>query len=130
MAAVLTGSASAGYSAGFATLLVGDDSVYAVIETGGKQHRVQVGEVVRVESLPVEPGGSVVFDRVLLVGEGESTRVGDPVVAGVQVRGTVVEQGRGPKIIGYVFKPRKNSNRRRWGHRQGFTAVKIDAIEG
>jgi len=102
----------------------------AVFESGGKQHRVQVGDVVHVESLPASAGETVVFDRVLLVGEGEGARVGDPIVDGASVRGTVVEQGRGRKIIGYVFKQRKNSNRRRWGHRQNFTAVKIDAIEG
>lgn len=102
----------------------------AVFESGGKQHRVKVGDVVRVESLPAAEGEAVVFDRVLLVGEGEGCRVGNPTVDGAAVRGTVVERGRGRKIIGFVFKPRKNSNRRRWGHRQAFTSVKIDAIEG
>ena len=101
----------------------------AVIETGGKQHRVRVGEVVRVESRPAEAGAPVVFDRVLLVGEGDTARIGTPTVEGARVTGTVVSNGRGPKIIGYVFKHRKNSNRKRWGHRQNFTAVKIDAIE-
>jgi large subunit ribosomal protein L21 len=101
----------------------------AVIESGGRQHRVQVGEVVRVDALAAEPGSPVVFDRVLLVGEGDAARVGVPVVEGARVLGTVVAQGRGPKIIGYIFKHRKNSNRKRWGHRQSFTAVKIDAIE-
>ncbi len=101
----------------------------AVIETGGKQHRVQVGDVVRVESLHAEAGVPVVFDRVLLVGEGDTARVGTPTVEGARVTGTVVANGRGVKVIGYLFKHRKNSNRKRWGHRQSFTAVKIDAIE-
>ncbi len=102
----------------------------AVIETGGKQHRVRVGDVVRVESLGAEAGASVVFERVLLVGEGDAARVGAPTVEGARVTGTVVAHGRGAKVIGYLFKHRKNSNRKRWGHRQSFTAVKIDAIEG
>ena len=104
--------------------------MYAVIQTGGKQHRVQVGDVIRVESLPGKPGDSVVFDRVLVMGEGASTRVGGPTVEGAQVKGTLVEQGRGDKVLVFTFKRRKNSNRKRQGHRQGFTAVKIDAIEG
>jgi large subunit ribosomal protein L21 len=103
--------------------------MYAVIETGGKQCRVQVGEVVKVESLPVEAGDPVVFDRVLLVSDGEAVKVGTPTLEGAKVTGTAVEQGRRAKIIGYVFKHRQNSNRKRWGHRQDFTAVKIEAIE-
>ncbi len=103
--------------------------MYAVIESGGKQHRVRVGDVIRVESLPAEAGDTVSFDRVLMVGEGEGSRVGAPTVEGAKVTGTVVEQGRGAKVIGYLFKHRKNANRKRWGHRQDFTAVKIDAIE-
>lgn len=103
--------------------------MYAVIETGGKQHRVQVGDVVRVEHLPQSAGESVSFQRVLLVGEGEEVRVGSPTVEGARVSATVVEHGRGDKVIGYLFKKTKNSNRKRWGHRQSFTAVKIDAIE-
>ena len=103
--------------------------MYAVIQTGGKQHRVQVGQVVRVESLEGDVGASIVFDRVLMVGEGESVQVGAPTVSGAQVKGSVVEQGRGRKILTYLFKRRQNSNRRRQGHRQNYTAVKIDAIE-
>jgi large subunit ribosomal protein L21 len=104
--------------------------MYAVIQTGGKQHRVEVGEVVRVESMTGDAGDAVVFDRVLMVGEGDSVRVGSPTVEGATVRGTVVSQGRGKKVLIYTFKRRKNSNRRTQGHRQGYTAVKIDAIEG
>ena len=102
----------------------------AVIESGGRQHRVRVGDVVRVDAFAAEEGAPVVFDRVLLVGEGDAARVGTPTVEGVRVTGTVVSQGRAAKVIGYIFKHRKNSNRKRWGHRQSFTAVKIDAIEG
>jgi large subunit ribosomal protein L21 len=104
--------------------------MYAVIQTGGKQHRVEVGEVVRVESLAGDAGDSVVFDKVLMVGDSDSVRVGSPVVEGASVRGTVVSHGRGKKILIFTYKRRKNSNRRTQGHRQNYTAVKIDAIEG
>jgi len=104
--------------------------MYAVIAFGGKQCRVQVGEVVRFERIDGDPGDSVVFDQVLAVGEGDSVRVGTPTVSGALVRGTLNEQGRGDKIHILTYKRRKNSSRRRGGHRQDFTAVKIDAIEG
>ncbi len=103
--------------------------MFAVIQSGGKQHRVQVGDVVRVERLGGKAGDSVVFDDVRMVGEGDSSRVGTPTVEGARVKGTVVEHERGRKILIYVFKRRKNSNRKRAGHRQELTAVKIDAIE-
>jgi len=103
--------------------------MYAVIETGGRQRRVQVGDVVRVERLDGDAGAEVVFDRVLLLG-GDSPRAGRPMVEGARVRGTIVEQGRGPKIRIFTYKKTQNSNRKRAGHRQAYTAVKIDAIEG
>jgi large subunit ribosomal protein L21 len=102
--------------------------MYAVIETGGKQHRVQLGEVVRVEHVDGDVGAPVVFDRVLLVG-GDHVKLGAPTLEGAVVRGTVVEQDRGPKIHIYTYKRRQNSNRKRRGHRQAYTAVKIEAIE-
>jgi len=103
--------------------------MYAVIETGGKQHRVQVGEVVRVERLDLEEGAAVVFERVLALGEGDGLRCGSPIVAGASVRGTVVEQGRSKKVLIFRYRPRQNASRRRGGHRQDYTAVKIEAIE-
>jgi large subunit ribosomal protein L21 len=103
--------------------------MYAVIETGGKQHRVQVGEVVKVELLGKDSGEAVVFDRVLMVGDGSTVKVGAPTVSGAEVRGTVVELDRAKKIVIYTFKHRQNSNRRRAGHRQHYAAVKIDAIK-
>jgi large subunit ribosomal protein L21 len=102
--------------------------MYAVIETGGKQLRVQVGEVVRVESLPGEIGAPIVFDRVLMVGEGNDARIGQPSLDGAEVKGSIVEQGRGRKLLIYTFKRRKNSNRKSQGHRQNYTAVKIESI--
>ncbi len=103
--------------------------MYAVIETGGHQHRVQVGEVVRVARLDGEAGGSVVFDRVLIVGGDGGVKVGTPTLDGAQVRGTVVAQDRDRKILVYTYKRRKNSARKKQGHRQHFTAVKIEVIE-
>ena len=103
--------------------------MYAVIETGGKQHRVREGDLLRVERFAAEQGSAVEFDRVLLLGDDADTRIGNPVVEGARVRDTVVRHGRSRKIRIYTFKRRQNSNRRRMGHRQGFTEVKIDAIE-
>jgi len=103
--------------------------MYAVIETGGKQLRVQVGEIVKVESLPGDVGTPVTFDRVLMVGGEETAKVGKPSLDGAQVKGSITEQGRGRKIVIYTYKRRKNSNRRAQGHRQNYTAVKIDSID-
>ena len=107
--------------------------MYAVIQTGGKQLRVQVGDVVDVETLGAEVGSQVVFDRVLAVRAGEEgteASLGSPLVEGAQVKGTVLSHERGPKVVTYTYKPRQNSNRRRVGHRQDFYRVQIDAIEG
>ena len=103
--------------------------MFAVIETGGKQLRVQVGDLVRVESVDGDVGSECVFDRLLMVGEGEGVQVGTPVVENAKVRGSIVEQGRAKKVVIYDYKRRNNSNRRRQGHRQDYTAVKIEAID-
>ena len=103
--------------------------MYAVIESGGRQFRVQVGEVVRVQRMDGDIGAPVVFDRVLMLGGEDEARIGAPVVDGAAVRASIVEHGREKKIRIYTFKRRQNSNRRRMGHRQDFTAVKIESIE-
>ena len=105
--------------------------MFAVIETGGKQVRVAVGDVVRVERLAAEVGAAVVFDRVLALGEagGQALRYGGPTVEGARVRATVVEQDRRQKIAIYTYKRRQNSNRKRRGHRQDYTGVRIESIE-
>ena len=103
--------------------------MYAVIETGGHQHRVQVGDVVRVARVAGDAGGSVVFDRVLIVGGNDGVKVGAPTLDGAQVRGTVLAQDRDSKVLIYTYKRRTNSARKRQGHRQHFTAVKFEAIE-
>ena len=101
---------------------------YAIIETGGKQYRVQAGETIRIEKLEANEGESVAFDKVLMVSKDGQLTVGAPLVAGAKVTGTVKAQGKAPKII--VFKYHNKVNyRRKTGHRQPFTAVTISAIE-
>ena len=99
---------------------------YAIIRSGGKQFRVAEGETVRVPSLNEEAGKSVEFD-VLVVGGDNETRVGAPTVDGARVAGTIVEHGRGDKIIVFKKKRRKQYKRTQ-GHRQNYTAVKIETI--
>ena len=103
--------------------------MYAVIATGSQQFRVEVGDVVHVARLAEDVGNSVVFDRVLMIGNDENAKLGTPTVEGAKVRGTVVAQNRDRKVLVYTYKRRKNSNRKRLGHRQYHTAVKIEAIE-
>ncbi len=98
----------------------------AIIRTGGKQYRVNPGSVLRVEKLPVEAGATVNFE-VLLAGQGEAVQIGTPLVAGASVVGEVVSHGRGPKLIVYKFRKRTNY-RKKQGHRQPYTEVKITAI--
>src|SRR5437762_7601520 len=101
--------------------------MYAVIATGGKQYRVQQGETLRVEKLELETGKTVEFTDVLLVADGENVKVGAPHVAGAKVTAEVVGAGRGEKLIVYKYRRRKGY-RRKNGHRQPFTALKITAI--
>jgi len=103
--------------------------MYAVIETGGKQYRVQPGDTVVVETLPGTSGDAVEFTRVLLISDDESVAVGRPLIEGARVTGQIVEQGLGEKLTVFKFKRRKNY-RKRTGHRQPFTAVKIDQVVG
>ena len=100
---------------------------YAIIRTGGKQFRVSPGDVVRIPSLGDKNEGDAVEFEVLVSGNDEGVQIGAPLVAGVKATGTVVKNGRGPKIIVFKFKRRKQYKKIK-GHRQGFTSVKIDAI--
>jgi large subunit ribosomal protein L21 len=101
--------------------------MFAVIKTGGKQYKVAEGDVLRVEKLPAEPGGTVSFQSVMMVGDGSSVTVGAPFVDGATVAAEVVEQTRGDKII--VFKKkRRKGYRRRHGHRQDLTVLRISEI--
>jgi large subunit ribosomal protein L21 len=103
--------------------------MYAVVKTGGKQYRVAPGEKLKVEQIPADVGAEVVLDQVLLVGEGESVRLGKPTVAGAAVKATVVAHGRGDKVR--IFKMRRRKNyRKTQGHRQNYTELKIESIVG
>ena len=101
--------------------------MYAVIQTGGKQYRVAEGETLRVEKLPATPGDKLSFSPLLFADDGGNVQIGKPNVSGIQVEAEVLEQGRGPKIVIFKYKRRK-SYRRKTGHRQPFTALKIVAI--
>ena len=102
--------------------------MYAVIQTGGKQYRVEPGRTLRVEKLEGEAGSQISFDNVLLVANGDTINVGAPTVAGAKVTGEILEQGRDKKVIVFHLRRRK-AYRRKNGHRQAFSAVKITAIE-
>ena len=101
--------------------------MHAVIETGGKQYRVAEGDVVFIEKLAVEAGETVTFDKVLAVIDGEKATFGAPTVAGATVSAEVVKTGKGKKIYVFKYKPKKNY-RRKTGHRQPYTQVKIAKI--
>jgi large subunit ribosomal protein L21 len=99
--------------------------MYAIIETGGKQYKVSEGDVISVEKLDIEPGEAVTFDEVVAISDKE-LKVADD-VAKAKVTGTVMEQGRGKKIIVYKYK-RKTGYHKKQGHRQSYTKVKIEKI--
>jgi large subunit ribosomal protein L21 len=101
--------------------------MYAVIKTGGKQHRVSPGEVLAVEKIAGNRGEQVVFDQVLMVVDEADVRIGAPVVAGARVVGEILEQKKGPKINVFKMKRRKGS-RKKTGHRQPLTSMKIKEI--
>jgi large subunit ribosomal protein L21 len=102
--------------------------MYAVVSTGGKQYKVQQGETLRIEKIPGEVGSKVTFDRVLMVADGENVRVGQPVIEKAAVLASIVEQDKAKKILVFKYKRRKRY-RRKAGHRQPFTAIRIDGIE-
>ena len=101
--------------------------MYAIIKTGGKQYRVQVGDSIYVEKLNLEDGAAITFDTVLFSDESDDVRVGTPVLDGVKVEGKIVRQTKGKKVIVFKFKSKKNY-RKKQGHRQPYTQVEITAI--
>ena len=103
--------------------------MYAVIESGGKQHRVKEGETLKLEKIEVATGANVDFDKVLLVGEGEDVKIGAPYVKGGKVSAEVISQGRHKKVKIMKFRRRKHSMKQA-GHRQWYTEVKITGIKG
>jgi large subunit ribosomal protein L21 len=102
--------------------------MYAVIKSGGKQYKVEPGNVVRVEKLSLEKGGKVEFDSVLVVSDGAQTTLGGPLVDKAKVTGTIIENDKAKKVIIFKYK-RKKQYRVKRGHRQPYTAVRIDAID-
>ncbi len=102
--------------------------MYAVIETGGKQYRVSEGDVLRIEKTEGSPGNEILLDKVLLVEEENKIRVGDPYLGDVRVRAQVLAQRRAKKIVVFKFKRRKG-HRRKNGHRQQYTGIRIKTIE-
>ena len=101
--------------------------MYAVVTSGGKQYKVEEGEILKVEKIPGDVGSSVKFDRVLMIADGDTVSIGQPVLDDALVEGHIVEQGKSKKVIVFKYKRRKRY-RRKQGHRQQFTAVKIDSI--
>ncbi len=102
--------------------------MYAVVTSGGKQYKVEEGETLRVEKIPGDVGSAVTFDRVLMISDGETVSIGQPALDDASVEGHIVEQGKSGKIIVFKYKRRKRF-RRKHGHRQQYTAVKIDSIK-
>ncbi len=103
-------------------------NMYAVIASGGKQYKVREGDILRVEKLAGDVGEAVSFDKVLMLADGDNVQVGTPVVDNAQVSGHIVEQGKARKVLVFKYKRRKRY-RRKQGHRQLFTAVRIDSIQ-
>ena len=101
--------------------------MYAVVKTGGKQYRVSAGEKLRIEKLAASVGSELVLDQVLLVGEGQSLQVGNPMVNGASVKAKIVSHGLAEKVMTFKMRRRKNSKRHR-GHRQSYTEIQITGI--
>jgi large subunit ribosomal protein L21 len=101
--------------------------MYAVIKTGGKQYRVAPGEKLKIEQIPADVGSQITLDQVLMVAEGESVKVGNPLVSGAKVTATVVSHGRGEKVRIFKLRRRKHYQKTQ-GHRQNYTEIRVDAI--
>ena len=101
--------------------------MYAVIKTGGKQYRVVAGEKLKVEQIPADVGTEITLDQILMVGEGESVKIGSPLVSGASVKVTVLSQGRHDKVKVFKMRRRKHYQKHQ-GHRQNYTELRVDAI--
>ena len=106
-----------------------ESNMYAVIKTGGKQYRVSVGEKLKVEQIPADVDTQITIDQILMVGSGESVKVGAPLVAGATITATVLSQGRHDKVKIFKMRRRKHYQKHQ-GHRQNYTELRIDAING
>lgn len=102
--------------------------MYAVIKTGGKQYRVSPGEIVKVEKLPGKVGDPVAFDKVLLTSDGENVNLGNPYLEDIEVHGRITRHGKDRKVIVFKYKKRKGY-RKKQGHRQDFTLIKVEDIK-
>lgn len=102
--------------------------MYAVVETGGKQYKVTVGETIDVERLEANVGETIELDRVLMIADGDQVQIGNPVVDGASVAATVMDHDRGRKVIVFKYRP-KQRYRRKIGHRQEYTRLRIDEIK-
>ncbi len=102
--------------------------MYAIVHTGGKQYKIHKGDILRVEKIPGEVGSPVAFDKVLMFSDGQNVTIGRPVIDNVAVKGHIVRQGKAKKVIVFKYKKRKRY-RRKLGHRQQYTEIKIDRIE-
>ncbi|MFN2290752.1 MAG: 50S ribosomal protein L21 [Anaerolineae bacterium] len=101
--------------------------MYAVVRTGGKQYRVSPGDTIDVEKLPCEVGEEIELDEVLLVANGGEAKIGQPLVQGAKIKATVTRQAKGPKVIIFKYRPSKRYRRKK-GHRQHYTRLRIDEI--
>ena len=101
--------------------------MYAVIKTGGKQYRIAAGEKLKIEQIPAEVGAEITLDQILMVGEGESVKIGAPLVSGASVKATVLSQGRHKKVTIFKMRRRKHYQKHQ-GHRQNYTEIRIDGI--
>lgn len=104
--------------------------MYAIIETGGKQYQVEVGQEIFVEKLGVEANDTITIDKVIVVSGEDGIKVGAPYVENASVSATVVKNGKGKKVTVLTYKPKKGSSKRKIGHRQPYTKLKIEAING
>ncbi|MBQ4365716.1 MAG: 50S ribosomal protein L21 [Clostridia bacterium] len=101
--------------------------MYAIIETGGKQYKVEAGDVIYIEKLDVEADADITFDKVIAIGGDDGIKVGAPYVEGASVSAKAVKNGKAKKIVVFTYKPKKNA-KRKMGHRQPYTKVEISAI--
>ena len=101
--------------------------MYAVIKTGGKQYRVVAGEKLKIEQIPADVGAEINLDQILMVGEGESVKIGTPLLSGASVKATVLAQGRHKKVSIFKMRRRKHYQKHQ-GHRQNYTEIRIDGI--
>ena len=104
-----------------------ESNMYAVIKTGGKQYRVAAGEKLKIEQIPAEVGAEITLDQILMLGEGETVKIGAPLVSGATVKATVLSQGRHDKVKIFKMRRRKHYQKHQ-GHRQNYTEIRIDGI--